>query len=255
VYDCMDELSVFRTAPPRLRELEAELFRRADVVFAAGESLFEAKSAHHGNVHAFPSSVDTAHFGRGRLALEDPLDQAPIHYPRLGLCGVIDECMDLELIDKLAAERPEWQVVMLGPVVIDPESLPRRPNIHYLGQKTYDELPAYLAGWNVALMPFVLNETTRTMSPTKTLEYLAAGRPVVSTAIRDVVRPYGEQGLVRIANHDGFISAVEEALAESLGTRRAQVDAFLAQTSWDRTWAAMAALVEETLSAPESKVA
>ncbi len=256
VYDCMDELSAFRNAPTKLQDLEAELFRRADLVFTGGQSLFEAKRSQHHSVHAFPSSVESAHFARARLALDEPLDQKPIPYPRLGFFGVIDERMDLELLDRVAAARPDWQLVMLGPVVkIDEHSLPRRANIHYLGQKQYAELPSYLAGWHVALMPFALNESTRFISPTKTLEYLAAGRPVVSTAIRDVVRPYGESGLVRIADHTTFVSAIEEALAESVGSKRAEVDEFLAETSWDSTWEHMSTLIDQALATPKSKVA
>jgi UDP-galactopyranose mutase len=256
IYDCMDELSAFHGAPPELCEFEARLLKRAEVVFTGGYSLYEAKLDKHGNVHPMPSSVEAEHFARARLANIEPADQAPIPYPRLGFFGVIDERMDLELIDRVAREHPEWQIVLLGPVVkIDESKLPRRPNIHYLGQKRYEELPAYIASWHVALMPFALNEATRYISPTKTLEYMAAGRPVVSTAIRDVVHPYGEQGLVRIADQRGFAAAIEDALSESVGTRRVKMDAFLAQTSWDKTWAQMSALIAEALGAPISKVA
>jgi glycosyltransferase involved in cell wall biosynthesis len=255
IYDCMDELSAFHGAPPELCEMESKLLDRADLVFTGGHSLYEAKRSRHGNVHAMPSSVDAAHFYQARLPTFEPADQAPIAYPRLGFFGVIDERMDLELIDRVAREQPDWQLVMLGPVVkIDPEALPRRPNIHYLGQKKYEELPAYISGWHVALMPFALNEATRFISPTKTLEYMAGGRPIVSTAIRDVVTPYGEEGLVRIAGHGDFVAAIEDALAESVGTRRAQMDEFLAETSWDKTWAQMSELIAEALG-PQSKVA
>src|SRR5207253_5903606 len=126
------------------------------------------------------------------------------------------ERMDIELLDRVAALRPDWQFVMIGPVVkLDPADLPRRPNLHYLGSKEYNELPAYIAGWDVALMPFAMNESTRFISPTKTPEYLAAGRPVVSTSVRDVVRTYGEPGYVRIADDPaGFIRAVEDSLLD-----------------------------------------
>ncbi len=256
IYDCMDELSAFHGAPPELRELETRLLAQAELVFTGGQSLYEAKLDRHGNVHAMPSSVDAEHFQRARLAVVEPADQAPIAYPRLGFFGVIDERMDLELIDHVAGEHPEWQLVLLGPVVkIESKRLPRRPNIHYLGQKSYEDLPAYIAGWHVALMPFALNEATRYISPTKTLEYMAAGRPIVSTAIRDVVKPYGEQGLVRIADRAGFAAAIEDALSESVGTRRALMDECLAQTSWDKTWSQMSALISDALGGPISKVA
>ena len=189
VYDCMDELSAFRFAPPELVAREAELMEAADVVFTGGWSIWEAKRARHDNIHAFPSSVDAAHFAQARGALADPPEQARLPRPRLGYYGVIDERLDLGLIAAVAAARPDWQIVMVGPVAkIAPEDLPKAPNLHWLGQKSYDELPAYLSGWDVALMPFALNEATRFISPTKTPEYLAAGRPVVSTPVRDVER-------------------------------------------------------------------
>jgi UDP-galactopyranose mutase len=192
-------------------------------------------------VLGLPSSVDVGHFGRARAGLADPRDQAAIPHPRLGFFGVIDERMDLDLIAGVADARPDWQLVLLGPVVkIDPADLPSRPNLHYLGSKAYAELPAYLAHWDVAMMPFARNEATRFISPTKTPEYLAAGRPVVSTSIRDVVRPFGEQGLVRIADDPAaFVAAAEAAMREEARDPAwlARVDAWLAQTSWDRTWA------------------
>jgi glycosyltransferase involved in cell wall biosynthesis len=242
VYDCMDELKQFVGAPPQLAELEAELFARADVVFTGGESLYQAKRRHHPNVHAFPSSVDSAHFAAGRVAGEDPPDQAGIAHPRVGFFGVIDERLDVDLLARLAALRPDLSFVMIGPVVkIDPASLPRPSNIHWLGAKHYDELPRYIKGWDVTMMPFARNAATEFISPTKTLEFMAAGKPVVSTAIQDVVRPYGEARLVRIA-HDApsFARAIDEALAEDTGERLAAFDACLAGKSWDGTWDAMA---------------
>jgi glycosyltransferase involved in cell wall biosynthesis len=246
VYDCMDELSAFRGAPPELRGREEELFRLADLVFTGGQSLYEAKRPCHPSVHAFPSSIDRAHFARARDPQADPPDQVNIPRPRLGFFGVVDERLDIELLDAAARMRPGWQFVIAGPVVkIDPAVLPRRPNIHYLGAKPYAELPAYIAGWDVATLPFAINESTRFISPTKTPEYLAAGRPVVSTPIRDVVRPYGELGLVRIAATPGeFVAAAEAALAEDGAGRLRAADEFLARTSWDDTWARMWALVE-----------
>jgi UDP-galactopyranose mutase len=251
VYDCMDELSAFANAPAALKLHEAELFRRADVVFTGGQSLYEAKRHAHPNVHAFPSSVDVDHFARARQITTEPDDQAAVPRPRLGYFGVIDERMDIELLAGIAAARPSWQIVMLGPIVkIDPDTLPRPGNIHYLGPKPYNELPSYIAGWDVALLPFARNEATRFISPTKTPEYMAAGKPVVSTSIRDVVRPYGQQGLVRIADTvDGFVAACEAAMAEDASMRLRQADAFLRQTSWDGTWAQMRRLIEAEITA------
>jgi UDP-galactopyranose mutase len=252
----MDELSAFSGAPRDLLRRERELFARADVVFTGGHSLYEAKRAHHSNVHAFPSSVDAAHFASasGRTArLSEPADQRDLPGPRVGFFGVVDERMDLALVARLADELPACSVVIVGPVAkIDPSSLPRRPNLHWLGQKTYDELPAYLAGWDVALMPFALNDATRFISPTKTLEYLAAAKPVVSTAIRDVVTPFGELGLVRIGAGAQFVEHVAAAL-RARGTpeearRTASADAWVASTSWDRTWEAMHGLLRDATS-------
>ncbi|HEY9734836.1 MAG TPA: glycosyltransferase family 1 protein [Trichocoleus sp.] len=257
VYDCMDELSAFRGAPPALQLLERKLFERADVVFTGGHSLYEAKQNQHANVHAFPSSIEVAHFAQARTLTADPADQADIPHPRLGFYGVIDERMDLNLLDGIAAARPDWHLVIIGPVVkIDPDSLPRRPNIHYLGGKSYQELPHYLAGWDLALLPFALNESTRFISPTKTPEYLAAGKPVVSTSIRDVVRPYGQQNLVAIADTaEEFVVAAERLMASAAADTqwRQQVDAFLANTSWDKTWAQMNGLIEQAIGGRASR--
>jgi glycosyltransferase involved in cell wall biosynthesis len=247
VYDCMDELSGFLHAPHALGQRESELFRRADVVFAGGRSLFEAKRERHPNVHLLPSSVDRWHFGKARLSIADPADQAKLPRPRLGFFGVLDERLDCDLLVGIADMRPEWQLVMIGPVVkIDPDALPCRPNIHYLGSREYAELPAYIAGWDVAILPFARNEATRYISPTKTPEYLAAGKPVVATSIRDVADPYEALGLVRIADDPHqFVVAVEAALAENSRTRLRAVDEFLAPMSWDATWTTMASLIEQ----------
>ena len=249
VYDCMDELSAFAHAPDRLAPLEDELFRWADLVLTGGRSLFEAKRGRHPHVHLVPSSVDSAHFAVARVPGPEPRDQAEISRPRLGYAGVIDERLDLELIAAVADDRPDWQLVLLGPVAkIDPDRLPRRANLHYLGAKEYSALPDYLRGWDVALLPFARNEATRFISPTKTPEYLAAGLPVVSTPIVDVVRPYGEEGLVRIAEDArDFVRAAEQAMQEDSPQRLRRVDAFLTESSWDFTWADVSELVEEAV--------
>ena len=249
VYDCMDQLAAFKGAPPELLECERELFKRADVVFTGGYSLYEEKKHRHPNVHPFPSSVDVPHFARARAPQPEPEDQRFLTRPRLGFYGVIDERMDLELIAGAAAARPSWNFVLVGPVVkIESSSLPRAANIHYLGGKTYHELPSYAAGWDVALLPFARNESTRFISPTKTPEYLAAGLPVVSTSIRDVREPYEKLGLVSIADSvSDFVQACDAALVEPSGPRLAAADAFLAQLSWDETWSQMSQLVERAV--------
>jgi UDP-galactopyranose mutase len=241
VFDCMDELSAFRFAPQELKDLEAQLMKKADVVFTGGQSLYEAKKDRHHNIHAFPSSIDYDHFAKARSIRHDPEDQSKIAFPRMGFFGVIDERLDIQLVEGIAMARPDWQLVLIGPVVkIDEKDLPRLPNIHYLGPKNYKELPNYLATWDVAMLPFAKNESTEFISPTKTPEYLAAGKPVVSTSIRDVVRPYGDRNLVQIADTvDEFIRAASIAGMDEAPQDerwRENVDAFLSQMSWDRTW-------------------
>ncbi len=253
IYDNMDELSAFRGASPEMLANEDELFAKADLVFTGGMSLFEAKKGRHPSVHAFPSSIDATHFGAARTpGKPDPVDQAAIGRPRLGFFGVVDERMDLALLESVAEARPDWNLVMLGPVVkIDPATLPRRSNIHWLGPKGYGELPDYLRGWDVGIMPFALNESTRFISPTKTPEYLAAGVPVVSTPIADVVRPYGQKGLVEIAaNAENFVKAAERLLARDAPSWRVKVDRHLATGSWDKTFEAMRRLMANALGDP-----
>ncbi|GAB3279537.1 glycosyltransferase family 1 protein [Larkinella harenae] len=252
LYDCMDELSAFHGAPPQLRECEKQLMQRAKLVFTGGISLFEAKQNLHPSVHAFPSSIDNQHFGQARQGLVDPADQQAFPYPRIGFSGVIDERLDVGLLRELAQKRPDWHFVLLGPVVkINPETLPQGPNLHYLGMKPYEELPAYFSNWQVALLPFALNEATRFISPTKTPEYLAAGLPVVSTPIRDVVTTYGGYAPVWIA---GTVSAFEKAIEEALQSHTAkdwsETDALLQQQSWKQTWKAMHELMESQLLTP-----
>ncbi len=252
VYDCMDELSGFLGAPPELQERERQLFTRADAVFTGGISLYEAKREQHPNVHPFPSSIDVAHFRQAAAGLAEPQDQAAVPHPRAGFYGVLDERLDLALVGELARSRPSIHFVLVGPVVkIDPASLPEGANLHYLGPKSYAELPAYLAGWDVALLPFALNDATRFISPTKTPEYLAAGKPVVSTPIRDVIRGYGDEGLVAIAGDaPSFAAALDAALEPPPPAWRAKVQAKLAENSWDQTWAGMWAEVERVRKHP-----
>lgn len=245
VFDKMDELAAFANAPPLLKALEAEMLERADVVFTGGAAMFKAAAHRHANIHCFPSSIDTAHFGAARAGLPDPGDQAAIAHPRIGFFGVIDERMDVALVGEVARLRPDWQVVMIGPTAkIDPADLPHAANLHWLGGKGYAELPAYLANWDIGFMPFAINDATRFISPTKTPEFLAAGLPVVSTAITDVVTPYGDFGLVEIAATAAeTVAAIDRLLATPRTEWLARVDAQLAQGSWDQVWADMAALM------------
>lgn len=248
VYDCMDELSSFRFAPPALRALEQQLLARADLVFTGGQSLYRAKRTRHSSVHAFPSGVDAEHFRRARKVPAPPEpDDMPMGRPCLMYVGVLDERINMRLINAVAAARPDWSIVLVGPVVkVDIADLPSRPNVFWLGIKPYAELPSYLAHADVGIMPFALNEATRYISPTKTPEYLAAGLSVVSTPILDVVQPYGNLGLVHIADDPGsFVDACERAMrARPSG---AAVEALLARASWDAVWAGMSGLIEDVL--------
>ena len=250
VYDCMDELSAFRSAPAQMIQREQALLEQADLVFTGGPSLYRAKKGRHPNVHCFPSSVDAAHFGKARSGLPDPQDQTALAHPRLGYFGVLDERLDLALVDAVARSHPEWQLVFVGPIVkIEPADLPRRANLHYLGQRPYAELPAYLSGWDVCLLPFAQNEATRFISPTKTLEYMAAERPIVSTPITDVAEPYGH--IVYLGDSQkAFIAACEQALAAAEVERAPRLAAMrevLAGTSWDATAGAMDELLNQVL--------
>jgi UDP-galactopyranose mutase len=255
VFDCMDELSLFKGAPQEMKDREAELLRRADIVFTGGQSLYEAKVGRHDDLHVFPSSIEYTHFAQARAAQSEPADQAGIPHPRIGFCGVIDERMNIELLGEMAALRPDFHFVMIGPVVkIDPASLPRLSNIHYLGGKSYKELPPYMAGWDAAILPFAHNESTRFISPTKTPEYLAAGKPVVSTSITDVVRPYGIQKMVRIADTaEDFVDAIDQALTIDANDPewKARVDSALSQNSWDLTHKKMRDLIESRILSKE----
>lgn len=249
IYDCMDELSAFDFAPTEIAALEQKLFLKADVVFTGGVSLYEAKKNKHHNIYAFPSSIDKDHFSKAKFINKEPADQHSIPGPKIGFFGVIDERFDISLIRQIAEMKPDWQLILIGPIVkIDPATLPKHKNIHYMGARSYDQLPAYLSAWDVALIPFALNKSTQFISPTKTPEYLSAGIPVVSTAIKDVVYPYGKNKMVHIAqNADDFIFWIQKELnTEDKNSWRLKVDAFLKNNSWDQTFSAMHKLIEET---------
>lgn len=258
VYDCMDELSAFMNAPPQLLELERALLSAASIVFTGGPSLYRSKRSRHPHVHCFTSSVEREHFALGTDASLDHSDQKHIPHPRLGFFGVIDERFDPEAIRLLAAKHPAWHIVLVGPVVkIDPATLPRGANIHYMGHRTYAELPKFLAGWDVALLPFAINQSTRFISPTKVLEYMAAEKPIVSTPVTDVAEPYGH--IVHIGRDPAsFVSACEQALEEGDAARAMRVSDMrkvVDSTSWDATTDKMRALIDEALHRPHPQLA
>ena len=262
VYDCMDELSAFKDAPRQLRQRESALLKEAALVFTGGPSLYEARRDLHPSVHCFPSAVDSSHFSPANLdlgcdhAMSAAVLQHALPCPRLGFFGVIDERLDLELVATLADHHPEWSVIMAGPVVkIDAQTLPQRPNIHWLGMQPYERLPYLLAGWDVCLMPFALNAATQYISPTKTLEYMAGSKPVVSTPVRDVVLLYSAAVDVAPASLL-FIQACESVLAESVSTRHkreADMHEMVSMHSWQRTADSMNALLRATLRSARRK--
>jgi protoporphyrinogen oxidase/glycosyltransferase involved in cell wall biosynthesis len=258
VYDCMDELASFKNPPKQLLQRESALLNIADMVFAGGPSLYEAKKNRHPNVHCFSSSVDVLHFQQALDRTRVHPQQQEIAHPRLGFYGVLDERFDPDLVGEIADAHPEWQVVLAGPVVkIDPERLPRRANIHYLGQQPYAALPDLLAGWDVCLMPFAINEATKFISPTKVLEYMAAQLPIVSTPIADVANPYGHVVAIAHGARD-FVAACEAALAQTPEQRqhmREAMKAVVAATSWDNTATRMHELLESTSARSEGTAA
>lgn len=250
IYDCMDELSAFKNAPSEIRDLEKKLFEKADIVFTGGYTLYESKKSSHHNIHPFPSSIDKKHFTKARILNQEPNDQKKIPHPRIGFYGVIDERFDIDLIRESADLMKDLHFVLIGPVVkIDPDILPQRDNIHYLGIKDYKELPAYLSGWDIALIPFAINESTKFISPTKTPEYLCGGKKVISTPITDVVYPYGKQGLVNIVSSAAeLVTTTKQIMNESNNNSwLKKVDTFLENSSWDNTWAKMLSIINQSL--------
>jgi len=264
VYDCMDELAAFKDAPRQLRQREVALMKRAALMFTGGPSLYEAKRHLHPQVHCLPSAVDAGHFAPGRLqpgsapAQRALALQGHLPRPRLGFYGVVDERLDLALVAHLADARPAWQTVMVGPVVkIDPQSLPQRPNLHWLGMQDYATLPHLMAGWDLCLMPFALNESTRFISPTKTLEYMAGEKPVVSTPVPDVVQLYSPLVAVAPAG-DAFVAACQALVDEPPAARGRRAEAMLNTVfsrSWDHTVAAVHQLLESACQRSEAEPA
>jgi len=256
VYDCIEEFTVLQGDSAESRENEKQLMSRCDLIFTGGYCLFEAKCEQHGRVYAFPSSADVDHFAQARFLTDDPSDQETLAHPRIGYAGVIDRRIHSGLLEEVADKRPDWQFVMIGPVAAsDAKWLPERPNIHYLGMKPYDDLPKYCAGWDVGMLPLVTTEATRFRSPTHAAEYLAAGLPVVSTPIRDIVRTYSQIGLLRIgATADEFCGAIEASLNTSMGMKwRERADHFLRTLSWDKTWSAMNRLLTRVIDDRDEK--
>ncbi|MEP7218537.1 MAG: glycosyltransferase [Bacteroidota bacterium] len=238
-------------------EDEAELSARADLIFTVDNATYERKRNERSNVFAFPNDIDRMHFAEGRNYQDDPLDQLHIPHPRLGFFGMIDNRLDFALIESIADARPDWNLVLVGPIgAMDPATaLPSRSNIHYLGARPYHDIPAYLSGWDVAMLPLKVGETVH-ISPTNIPECLAAGVPVVATSFRDAVHPYGASGL--IANADTLaefiIAAAESGMDEAIDAECwfEKVDRFLAGIAWENTWTRMKLLIDSTTQARRS---
>ena len=249
IYDCMDDLASFRDGTDEMHRREAHLLRLVDLLFTGGYSMYEARKTRHPRAYCFPSGVDIAHYRRVREpATRVPVAIARIPRPRLGYFGVLDERIDWELIATVAAQRPDWHWLLIGPrVKVKRAELPVASNIHYLGKQPYARLPAYLKGFDIATMPFALNEATRSISPTKTLEYLAGGKPVISTSVPDVVAGYRE--IVHIADGPAaWLEAVDRVLGATEDQRQARLaraSTILEESSWDsiveRMWALIGA--------------
>ncbi|RXJ44372.1 glycosyltransferase [Gelidibacter gilvus] len=243
IYDCMDELSQFKGASMELRAQEKLLIQEADLVFTGGKSLYEAKAKLSADAHCFPSSVDVPHFKKANGLITIPEDIKNISNPIVGYIGVIDERINLPLVEKTAELMPQVSFVMIGPLAkIRDEDLPRASNIYYLGMKQYKELPGYLKAFDIAMMPFALNESTEFISPTKTLEYMAADKPIISTAIKDVVRDYSE-ALDVISNAEEFSAAISRLLQAESTHDSERYQSILNKTSWDTTVRKMKQLI------------
>lgn len=244
IYDCMDELSLFKGAPKELIHQEKFLLSKADIVFTGGSALYDNKCNAHSNVYCFPSSVDRTHFESAQTDLSIPEDVADINRPIVGYFGVIDERIDLDLLWKTALLLPKVTFLMIGPLAkIGEEDLPRAPNIHYLGMKRYEFLPNYLKVFDIAMMPFALNDATKYISPTKTLEYMAAGVPIISTAVKDVVRHYKDCTYI-IKDEADFVQSIAEILYNKKDNRETKFDQILSNTSWDMTVSKMYELIK-----------
>lgn len=234
VYDCMDELSKFKGAPPEIVQRERQLLSVADVVFTGGRKMYEAKSAYHNNCHFYGCGVDVEHFGKARQpSTAIPPELARLPKPILGFFGVVDERMDYELVARLADANPGWSVVIVGPMIkIDPATVPQRPNLHWLGGREYKDLPAICGGFDVCLMPFAMNQHTEFINPTKSLEYMATGRVVISSAVPDVVTNFGH--IVKVArSHDEFIELCHQAIADRDADAVSRGLAMAADNSWE----------------------
>jgi glycosyltransferase involved in cell wall biosynthesis len=247
VFDCMDELTLFKNAPQSLIEQERELLSKSDIVFTGGKSLYSSKKEHHHNVHCFPSSVDRKHFEKAQNGIKIPEEMDAFTSVVVGYYGVVDERIDYDLLEKTAQMSPTVDFVLIGPFAkVNPESLPSLPNIHFLGMRTYEQLPNYLKRFDIAMMPFAMNDATKFISPTKTLEYMAGGKSIISTPVYDVVRDYSKQ-IEIVENAEQFTTAINKLICQHKASHYLKYQEILDRTSWDNTVNEMYNLMEESV--------
>jgi glycosyltransferase involved in cell wall biosynthesis len=247
VFDCMDELTLFKNAPQSLIEQEKQLMSKSDIVFTGGKSLYSAKQKHHHNVHCFPSSVDRKHFEKAQNGIKVPEEMDAFSSIVVGYYGVVDERIDYELLEKTAQLCPTVDFVLIGPFAkVNPESLPSLPNIHFLGMRNYEQLPNYLKRFDIAMMPFAMNDSTKFISPTKTLEYMAGGKSIISTPVYDVVRDY-DKHIEIVENAEQFATAINKLICQHKASHCLKYREILDRTSWDNTVSRMQNLMEQLI--------
>jgi beta-glucosidase/6-phospho-beta-glucosidase/beta-galactosidase len=254
VYDCMDELSQFTGAPRQLVSNEARLMEHADIVFTGGFELGEKKRKQHDNVHVFGCGVEFDHFNAAASTTTIiPPDIDFMTRPILGWFGVVDERVDYAMVGEMARMRPEWSFAMVGPVVkVDPNLLPHSPNLFWMGARDYQQLPNYVAAFDVCMMCFAMNASTQFINPTKGLEYMATGKPVIGTPVRDVVRQWSD--IVHIARTaEEFVAIAEKALNEPDNDRINRGLELAKKSSWENTVDVMQQLIKEAIGKHERR--
>jgi len=248
IYHCVDEYSEFSGVPKDvIVRMEQDLIRRADIVFTSAEKLCDERRQVNPRTYFIPHGVDVAHFSRALdPAIEVPEEIRRLAKPVIGFFGLLADWVDLDMIGALARARPQWSFALVGKVQTDLGAVARLPNVHRLGQQPYTALPAYCRGFDVGLIPFRMNELTLRVNPLKLREYLAAGLPVVSTPLPEVVR---YNGLVHIAvNEAGFLRAIDAALKErSPEQDRRRVEAMRGE-SWEARVSEMSDVIRGRLA-------
>ncbi|MEW6448454.1 MAG: glycosyltransferase [Bacillota bacterium] len=246
IYDCVDEHGAYKglVSERTIWKLETELLRTADITFVTAPGLYQRRKDHARRIYYVPNAADVAHFNKAcdpETPIPEEIRRLPS--PRLCFVGVVQEWVDTELLARVARERPEWSIVLIGPVApgISLHGLDKMPNVFFLGRKPKEVLPNYLKGCEVCLNLFRKSTLTANVSPLKFYEYLASGRPVVSTEM-PAVEEFAD--LIEIAaDAPGFITAVEKALAEENAGRREKRLARAREHSWE----ARVALMEEKI--------